>query len=149
MRAQRFLTGCKVCEVMEGDEINKDVDAWTGVLLFGGAYFHARVMPMKTKPEAWMRDPYAPSRYKRWVWLSVGVVMVYLFVVPPVTVVVTTGWPLSTAYAKRGARPEGWVKSFRVPYEWLAGKAFAKGVLKGYERWWWNVMIPMKKGRKE
>jgi hypothetical protein len=66
--------------------------------------------------------------------------------VPPVSVCVTTGWPLSVAYAKRGARPEGWVKGYRVPYEWLTGKSFAKGVLTGYERWWWDVMIPMKKG---
>jgi hypothetical protein len=99
-----------------------------------------------TKPEAWMRDPYAPSRYKRWVWLCVAVVMVYLLSVPPVTIVVTTGWPLSAAYANRGVKPEGWVKGYRVPYVWLAGKGFAKGVLTGYERWWGDVMIPVKRG---
>ncbi|WP_113961770.1 hypothetical protein [Roseimicrobium gellanilyticum] len=101
---------------------------------------------MKTKPEAWMRDPYAPSRFKRWVWLGVVVVMVYLLSVPPISICVTTGWPLSIAYAKRGAKPEGWVKTYRVPYEWLAGKAFAKGVLRGYERWWLDVMIPVREG---
>jgi hypothetical protein len=103
----------------------------------------------KHKPEAWMRDPYAPSgfsKFKRWMWVGALVVMAYLIIVPPVSICVTTGWPLSVAYAKRGARPEGWVKAFRVPYEWLAGKDFAKGVMRGYEGWWWDVMVPVREG---
>src|SRR5687768_12651090 len=107
------------------------------------------LIQMRKKPEAWMIDPYAPSKFKRWLWICVVVVVAYFLSVPPVTICVTTGWPLSTAYAKRGARPEGWMRTYRAPYEWLAGKAFAKGVLKGYEAWWMDLMVPGKEGTRD
>ena len=85
------------------------------------------------------------SRFKKWVVICAAISLVYLLTAPPVSICVMTGWPLSTSYAKRGAKPKGWVRSYRWPYDWLAGKSFARATLRGYEAWCVDVMIPRKK----
>jgi hypothetical protein len=114
----------------------------------GWVVLYARFVDAETADVIVMsgESPSLWSRLKKWTFIFAMIVLVYLLTLPVVSLCVMTGWPLSTSYAKRGAKPKGWVRSYRVPYDWLAGKSFAKATMKRYEAWCAEVMIPRKKG---